>query len=165
MAVAHYVFADATKSKTIKEEYITKAIKLFKASIKLDKLFLPAYENLIYVYRELGDEKKALKIYDSYEKSRGELMKSFSKQDQIAQGGDPYIFRINLGTFGEFDTPLALFNKDHLITVPVSEQKTAYLAGMFYTLDEAIAYQESMKEEGYTTSFIVAFKDGEKLEF
>ena len=26
-------------------------------------------------------------------------------------------------------------------------------------------YQEIMKKEGYVTSFIVAFKDGEKLEF
>jgi len=165
MAVAHYAFSKGSKSKTIKEEYMNKAVKLFRISIKLDKLFLPAYENLIYVYRELGDEKKALKIHNSYDKARGELMKSFSKQDQIAQGGDPYIFRINLGTFGEFDTPADLFEEDYLITVPVSEQKTAYLAGMFYTLDEAISYQKSMKKEGYTTSFIVAFKDGEKLEF
>jgi hypothetical protein len=36
---------------------------------------------------------------------------------------------------------------------------------MFYSLGEAIAYQEIMKKEGYLTSFIVAFKDGEKLEF
>jgi hypothetical protein len=165
MAVAHYAFSKGSKSKTIKEEYMNKAVKLFRISIKLDKLFLPAYENLIYVYRELGDEKKAFKIHNAYDKARGELMKSFSKQDQIAQGGDPYIFRINLGTFGEFDTPADLFEEDYLITVPISEQKTAYLAGMFYTLDEAISYQKSMKKEGYTTSFIVAFKDGEKLEF
>ena len=165
MAVAHYAFAEGNKSKTIKEEYMNKAVKLFKTSIKLDKLFLPAYENLIYVYQELDDKKKAFKTYTAYKKARGKLMKSFSKQDQIAQGGDPYIFRINLGTFGEFDTPSDLFEEDYLITVPVSEQKTAYLAGMFYTLNEAIAYQKSMKKEGYTTSFIVAFKDGEKLEF
>ena len=165
MAVAHYAFAEGNKSKTIKQEYMNKAVKLFKTSIKLDKLYLPAYENLIYVYRELDDERKALQIYNAYERARGKLMKSFSKQDQIAQGGDPYIFRINLGTFGEFDTPADLFEEDYLITVPVSEQKTAYLAGMFYTLDEAEAYQKSMKEEGYSSSFIVAFKDGEKLEF
>ena len=55
-------------------------------------------------------------------------MKSFSKQDQIAQGGDPYIFRVNLGTFGEFNTPADLFEEDYLITVPVTEQKTAYLS-------------------------------------
>ena len=29
-------------------------------------------------------------------------MRSFSKEDQIAQGGAPYIFRLNLGTFGDF---------------------------------------------------------------
>ena len=104
-------------------------------------------------------------IHKSYEKARGQLMKSFSKQDQIAQGGDPYIFRVNLGTFGEFNTPADLFEEEYLISVPISEQKTAYLAGLFYTLDEAIAYQKSMKKDGYITSFIVAFKDGEKLEF
>ena len=164
MAVAHYTVATNSRG-TTKEEYMNKAVKLFKTSIKQDKLFLPAYENLVYVYRELNDEKKALKIYTAYEKARGKLMKSFSKETQIAQGGDPYIFRINVGTFGEFDTPSDLFEEDYLITVPVSEQTTAYLSGMFYTLDEAIAYQKSMKKEGYTTSFIVAFKDGEKLEF
>jgi len=164
IAVAYYAFAEGNKSKTIKAEYINKAVKLFRTSIKLDKLFLPAYENLIYVYRELGDEKKTLKIYNAYVKSRDELMKSFSKEKQIAQGGDPYIFRVNLGTFGEFDTPADL-SEEYLIAVPVSEQETTYLAGLFYTLDEAITYQKSMKKEGYTTSFIVAFKDGEKLEF
>ena len=164
MAVAHYTYASKARG-TTKEEYMKKAIKLFRTSIKQDKLFLPAYQNLIYIYRELDDERKAIKTHNVYEKARGELMKSFSKQEQIAQGGDPYIFRVNLGTFGEFNTPADLFEEDYLITVPVSEQKTAYLAGMFYTLNEAIAYQKSMKKEGYSTSFIVAFKDGEKLEF
>ena len=37
-------------------------------------------------------------------KREKELMRSFSKQEQIAQGGDPYIFRVNLGSYGEFDT-------------------------------------------------------------
>lgn len=164
MAVAHYTFASKSRG-TTKEEYMKKAIKLFKTSIKQDKLFLPAYQNLIYIFREEKEDKKALSTHKSYEKARGQLMKSFSKQDQIAQGGDPYIFRVNLGTFGEFNTPADLFEEDYLITVPVTEQKTAYLAGIFYTLDEAIAYQKAMKKDGYITSFIVAFKDGEKLEF
>jgi tetratricopeptide (TPR) repeat protein len=164
LAVAHYTFASKSRGNT-KEEYMKKAIKLFKTSIKQDKLFLPAYQNLIYIYSKEKEDKKALSIHKSYEKARGQLMKSFSKQDQIAQGGDPYIFRVNLGTFGEFNTPADLFEEEYLISVPISEQKTAYLAGLFYTLDEAIAYQKSMKKDGYITSFIVAFKDGEKLEF
>ena len=165
MAVAHYAFANGNKSRTIKEEYMSKAVKLFRTSIKLDKLFLPAYENLIYVYRELKDNKKALKVYSAYEKASGELMKSSNKQDQIAQGGDPSIFRVNLGTFGEFDTPYDLFEENYLITVPVTEKKTAYLAGIFYTLDEATAYQKLMKKKGYTTCFIVRFNGEEKFEY
>jgi len=164
LAVAHYTFAAASRG-TTKLEYMKKAVKYFRLSIKQDKLFLPAYQNLIYIYRGQQEENKALKTHKAYEKARRELMKSFSKQDQLAKGNDPYIFRVNLGTFGEFDTPAALFDEDYLITVPMTENRTAYLAGMFYSLDEAIAYQKSVKKEGYINSFIVAFKDGEKLEF
>jgi len=164
LAVAHYTFAEKSRGAT-KVEYMKKTIKLFKTSIKQDKLFLPAYQNLIYIYRNLDDEKKALNTHKAYEKARSQLMKSFSKQDQIAKGVDPYIFRVNLGTFGEYDTPVNLFEAENLITVPITEQKTTYLAGIFYTLDTAIKYQKKMKKEGYSNSFIVAFKDGEKLEF
>jgi len=164
IAVAQYAFSSSSRGIT-KEEYINKSIKLFQKSIKLDKLFLPAYENLIYIYKEQKEEKKAINMSNSLKKARLKLMRSFSKEDQLAQGGDAYIFRLNLGTFGEFDTPVDLFEEENLITVPISEKKTAYLAGMFYSLDEAIVYQKRLKEEGYSTSFIVAFKDGEKLEF
>ena len=164
IAVAQYAFSSGSRG-TTKEEYLKKSITLFQKTIKQDKLFLPAYENLIYIYKEQNEDKKAINISNSLKKARLKLMQSFSKEDQLAQGGDTYIFRLNIGTFGEFDTPVDLFEEEYLITVPITEQKTAYLAGMFYTLDEAIAYQETMKKEGYVTSFIVAFKDGEKLEF
>ena len=58
-----------------------------------------------------------------------------------------------------------MFDEDYIITVPINERKTAYLAGMFYTLDEAVEYQKTMVKRGYVTAYIVAFKDGEKLEF
>jgi len=164
IAVAQYAFSSSSRG-TTKEEYLNKSIKLFQKTIKQDKLFLPAYENLIFIYKEQNKDKKAINISNSLKKARLKLMKSFSKEDQLAKGGVAYIFRLNLGTFGEFDTPVNLFEEEYLITVPITEQKTAYLAGMFYTLDQAIAYQETMIKEGYSTSFIVAFKDGEKLEF
>jgi len=175
MAVAYYQYAfmlarvnkkDGSRDwgTTGSVKNIKESITLFQKSIKKDKLFLPAYENLIYIYKEQGEDKKAIKISNSHKKARLKLMQSFSKKDQLAQGGEPLIFRLNLGTFGDFDTPVDLFEEEYLITVPISEQKTAYLAGMFYNLNEAIAYKETMKKEGYSTSFIVAFKDGEKLD-
>ena len=164
IAVAQYAFSSASRG-TTKDEYLKSSIKLLQKTIKQDKLFLPAYENLIYIYQQQNDDKKAINISNSLKKARLKLMLSFSKEDQLSQGGEAYVFRLNLGTFGDFDTPVDLFDEDNLITVPVTEQKTAYLAGMFYSLGEAIAYQEIMKKEGYVTSFIVAFKDGEKLEF
>jgi len=164
IAVAQYALSSVSRG-TTKEVNLKESIKLFQKTIKQDKLFLPAYENLIYIYKEQNEDKKAINISNSLKKARLKLMQSFSKNDQLSQGGEVYIFRLNLGTFGEFDTPVDLFEEEYLITVPVTEQKTAYLAGIFYTLDEAIAYQKTMITEGYSTSFIVAFKDGEKLEF
>ena len=144
---------------------MSQSIKLFQKSIKQDKLFLPAYENLIYIYKEQGDYKKAEAISRSLKKSRLELMQSFSREEQLAQGLDAYIFRLNLGTFGSFDTPANLFDESNVIAIPVSEKETAYLSGLFYSLDEATEYQEQMNKKGYSNSFIVAYKDGEKLDF
>ena len=165
LAVAHYAFAAKQRSKNTKKEYMLKAVKYLRWTIKYDKLFLPAHENLIYVYKELEEEGKAQSAQTAYEKARKELMKSFSKQEQIEQGGDPYIFRVNLGTYEEFDTPAGLFDQDNLIIIPVSDTQTAYLAGLFYNLEEAITYQKQVKKSGYKKPFIVAFKDGEKVEF
>ncbi len=165
MAVAHYDYASRVKGAQ-KEEYTKKAIKLFNLSIKQDKLFLPAYQNLIFVYQEIGQDKKAIKVGKAYSKARTELMRSFSKQDQKLRGmGEPYIFRVNLGTYGEFDTPADIFDEDYIITVPLSKSKTSYLAGMFYNLNDAIEYQKVLKKKGYGNCFIVAFKEGEKMEF
>jgi hypothetical protein len=144
---------------------LKEAIKLFKKSIKQERLFLPAYENLIYIYKSEGEDKKALSIHKSYLKARDNLMRSFSKEDQIAQGGTPYVFRLNLGAFGDFDTPASLFYEKYVITIPIDDRKTAYLAGLFYSLNEAEEFQEEMRRKGYINSFIVAYKDGEKLEF
>jgi hypothetical protein len=155
----------SVKHTTASSLNLKEAIKLFKKSIKQERLFLPAYENLIYIFKTEGEDKKALSVHKSYLKARDNLMRSFSKEDQIAQGGAPYIFRLNLGTFGDFDTPASLFNEEHVITIPIDERKTAYLAGLFYSLDEAEEFQEEMRSKGYTNSFIVAYKDGEKLEF
>ena len=70
-------------------------------SIKQDKLYMPAYENLIYIYRQIGEDKKAIKLGEALKKNRLKLLQSFSKEDQLSQGGEAYIFRINVGTFFE----------------------------------------------------------------
>ena len=68
-----------------------------------------------------------------------------------------------MGTFGKFDTPAHLFDEDNVITIPISEEKTAYLSGLFYSLDEALDYQKIMNKKGYSNAFIVAYKDGEQF--
>jgi len=94
------------------------------------------------------------------------LMNSFSKSDQANLGMEnPYVFRVKLGTYGEYDTPLEVFEQKFVITVPLSDTKTSYLAGMFYNLKEAQEYQKSMQDAGFRSASIVAFKDGEKLDF
>ncbi|MEE2954293.1 MAG: hypothetical protein VX347_03885 [Bacteroidota bacterium] len=165
MAVTNYDYSQRVTG--VQQDMSTKeAIRLFNLTIKLDKLFLPAYENLIFVYKQLGEINKVEKTFKAYEKSRTELMKSFSKQDQKLSGlKEPYIFRVNLGTFSEFNTPIEIFEEKHLITVPVNNAETSYIGGIFYNLEQAIAYQKKMKKQGFSSSFVVAFKNGEKLEF
>ena len=171
MAIAYYQFAFMSARENKKEgtrkwtnptaaESLKTSIKLFQKSIKQDKLFLPAYENLIYIYKEQSDNKKAETIGNALKKARIKLMQSFSKEEQLAQGGSAYIFRINLGTFGRFDTPVDLFDEPNVIAIPMSEGTTAYLSGLFYSSDEALNYQRRIQEKGYENSFIVAYKDG-----
>lgn len=176
MAVAYYQFAfmsarenkkEGTRIWTTRaaEENLKESIKLFQKSIKQDKLFLPAYENLIYIYREQKEYKEAENMAKSLKKVRLRLVKSFTKEEQMAQGGGTYIFRLNLGTFGSFNTPAYLFDEPNVIAIPMSEEETTYLSGLFYSLNEAIEYQENMNKKGYANSFIVAYKDGEEIDF
>ena len=127
MAITHYEYSQritGAQQSIATEE----AIRLFNLTIKLDKLFLPAYENLIFIYNQMRETDKAEKTFQAYEKSRTELMKSFSKQDQKSFGlKEPYIFRVNLGTFSEYNTPIEIFDEKQLITVPVDNSKTTYI--------------------------------------
>jgi hypothetical protein len=165
LAVAHYTFATNSRGAT-KSDYMSKAIKLFKIVIKTDKLFLPAHENLIYIYKEIDEDNKAIRAQQNYEKCRNELIKSFSRQDQLALGmSDLHIFRVKLGTFGEYNTPAALFDEDELITIPINENNTTYIAGMFYNLENAIKYQKRMLRIGYENALIIAYKNGNEIEF
>ena len=114
----------------------------------------------------MEEVKKALSVQKSYEKNRNDLIKSFSKQDQSKYNvTDPYIFRVNLGTYGQFDTPADIYNEGDLISVPLDNATTTYIGGMFYNMNEAISYQKQMRKRGYADCFVVAFKDGEKTEF
>ena len=78
---------------------------------------------------------------------------------------DLHIFRVKLGTFGEYDTPVALFDENEVITIPISENKTTYLAGMFYNLEDAVKYQKRMLRIGYENALIIAYKNGNEIEF
>ena len=155
LAVAYYTFGDKAK-----------ALDLFKLATKQDRLYLKPYQNMIYVYNEMEEGKKALSVQKSYEKNRNNLIEAFSKQDQSKYNvTDPYVFRVNLGTYGQFDTPVDIYNEGDLISVPLDNATTTYIGGMFYNMNEAINYQKQMRKRGYTDCFVVAFKDGEKTEF
>jgi tetratricopeptide (TPR) repeat protein len=155
LGVAYYTFGDKEK-----------ALDLFKLATKQDRLYLKPYQNMIFTYNEMEDPKKALSVQKSYDKSRNDLIRSFSKQDQSKFGiGDPYVFRVNLGTYGEYDTPADIYEEGNLISIPIDNATTSYVAGMFFNMNEAISYQKQMRKRGYSDAFVVAFKDGEKTEF
>ena len=73
MAVANYDYAikmleryekdrNKWKEKAKTSEFLRKSIKLFKLTIKHDRLYLAPYQNLSYIYKELGDENKLRNI-------------------------------------------------------------------------------------------------------
>ncbi|MDG2058800.1 MAG: hypothetical protein P8J34_01405, partial [Flavobacteriales bacterium] len=126
---------------------------------------LAPYQNLSYIYKELGDENKAEKYQKLFNKRRDELIRSFDREEQIKMGVEnEYVFRIHLGKYGEYEAPADMFDEPYLITVPINERITAYLSGMYFTLDEAIEYQKEMKKKGYLDAYIVAYKDGDKID-
>ena len=99
------------------------------------------------------------------EKRKDELIRSFDREEQIKMGlENEYVFRIHLGKYGEYEAPADMFDEPYLITVPINERITAYLSGMYFTLDEAIEYQKEMKKKGYLDAYIVAYKDGDKID-
>ena len=176
MAVVNYSYGIRTikgekgsekwMSNAKKSPYIKESIRLMKLTIKHDKLFLDAYKNLVYIYKELEEDKKAEKYYKLYDKRRNDLISSFDREEQIKQGVDgEYVFRIFLGTFEEYEPPADMFDEKHLITVPINERKTAYLCGMFYNLNNAKTYLKKMIDRGYEDARIRAYRDGERINF
>tara|TARA_Y100000739_G_C20608530_1_gene467109 strand:+ start:2117 stop:3676 length:1560 start_codon:yes stop_codon:yes gene_type:complete len=165
LAVAYYEYGSKARgsSKTV---FIKEAIKLMKLSIKHDKLYLDPYMNLVFIYKELEQEDKAKKYQKLYEKKRDELIGSFAREKQIEMGlENEYVFRIHIGQFGEYEVPADLFEEDYLITIPINDRRTEYLAGRFFTLEEAKEYLKIMYKRGYINSEIRAYKDGENISF
>ena len=167
MAVAHYDFGSRSRGAT-KEDFLKRSVKLFKTTIQLEDLYWPAYENLIYVYRQLGEVKKAQKTNKVMLKIKSKLLNKFDYGDQKKLGFEnPDFYRIKLGSFGEFDTPLEVFEQEFLITVPLSEKITGYFAGKFDDKKTAKEFQEKMQKTGFKTAEIVEFKkqNAEILDF
>ena len=151
------------QDKAKQSQYLKNAIKLFKLTIRYDKLYLTPYQNLAYIYQELGDENKAQKYLKQFKKRRDELLRSF---DATTDGFDREgtIFRIHLGTFGEYEAPADMFDEPFLITVPINERQTSYLAGMFEKFSEAKEYLNKMREKGYEVT-MKAYKNGDDIDF
>ena len=145
--------------------YIKQSIKLLKLTYKFDKLYLPAYQNLVYIYNQLGDDKKAEKYQKIMEKRREQLLRSLDREEQIKMGIDgEYVFRINLGVFGEYEAPADMFDEPYLITVPINERNTTYFSGMFYNINDAKEYMNGMIEKGYTNCKIIPYRDGDEID-
>jgi tetratricopeptide (TPR) repeat protein len=155
LAVAYYTFGDKEK-----------ALDLFKLATKQDRLYLKPYKNMIFIYNEMEQGKKALSVQKSHDKSENDLMRAYTKkQQQKYNVTNPGVFRVNLGTYGEYDTPADLFYEGNLISIPIDDVTTSYVAGIFDNTNDAEAYQKQMRKRGYSDCFVVWFQDGEKTEF
>ena len=189
IAVVNYVYGteilkryekdkDKWIAKAKKSEFLKNAIKLFKLTIRHDKLYLAPYQNLAYIYKELGDENKAEKYQKQFNKRRNELIRSFDREEQIKRGVEnEYVFRIHLGKYEEYEAPADMFDEPYLITVPINERFTAYLSGMYFTLNEAKEYLKEIITKEYTPRIlnpnggdrnkgypkIIPYKNGEEI--
>lgn len=139
------------KEKAKKSTELKNSIKLFKLTIRLDKFYLTPYKNLYYIYKELGNENQSEKYQKLYHKRRNELLNSFNATTD-AFDREGVIFRVHLGTFGEYEAPADIFDEDYIITVPINEQQTQtwYLVGKFEEFNEAKEYLNKIIDKEYT---------------
>ena len=120
---------DKWKEKAKQSEFLKDAIKLFKLTIKHDKLYLTPYQNLSYIYKELGDENKSEKYQKLYNKRRDELIRSFDSYNR-------WVLKTNcefIGKYGEYEAPADMFDEPYLITVPINENNYCIFL-MYFTL-------------------------------
>ena len=175
MAVVNYEYAtkkliryekdnNKWKEKAKKSKFLKDAIKLFKLTIRHDKFYLTPYKNLYYIYKELGNENQSEKYRKLYHNRRNELLNSVNiTTDAFDREG--VIFRVHLGTFGEYEAPADIFDEDYIITVPINERQTAYLVGMFEEFKEAKEYLNKMSKRGYQNATIKVYQDGDDKEY
>ncbi|MGY8989323.1 MAG: tetratricopeptide repeat protein [Flavobacteriales bacterium] len=162
MAVVNYEYATKKliryekdnskwKEKAKQSKELKNSIKLFKLTIRHDKFYLTPYKNLYYIYKELGNENQSEKYQKLYHKRRNELLNSLNATTD-AFDREGVIFRIHLGTFGEYEAPADVFDEDYIITVPINEQQTqtAYLVGKFEEFKEAKEYLNKIIDKEYT---------------
>lgn len=73
------------------------------------------------------------------------------------------VFRVQIGAFNHKISPDAFKDVPGLIYTKGPDGITRYYSGAFKTMDEAAAHKVNMLLKGYTGSFIVAYKNGERV--
>ena len=151
-----------------------KALSLLEKCNSLDKYFLLSYQNQIALYNEKEDFKKAKKVFNLHEKYKEELTeiyKEYVRTGVKKEGVDlsfleGAIFRIFLGSFSEYSLPIDIYLHDDLVMVPLGDDYFDFMCGNYNSFIKAEGYLEKLSlREGYTQSFIVAFKDGVRTDF
>lgn len=151
-----------------------KAMALLQKCNDLDKYFLLSYQNQIALLNESGDLKKAKKTFALHEKYKDELTEIYKeyvatgvKQDGVDLSFlEGAVFRVFLGSFSEYSLPIDIYLHDDLIMVPLGDDYFNFISGNFnsYTLAENYLKKISLRD-GYSESFIIAFKDGVRTDF
>ena len=140
----------------------------------LDKYFLLSYQNQVALYNESDDLKKAKKTFNLHEKYKDELTEIYKEyvSTGVMQDGvdlsflEGAIFRVFLGSFSEYSLPIDIYLHDDLIMVPLGDDYFNFISGNFnsYTIAENYLKKISLRD-GYSESFIIAFKDGVRTDF
>lgn len=151
-----------------------KSMALLQKCNDLDKYFLLSYQNQVALHNESDDLKKAKKTFNLHEKYKDELTEIYKEyvSTGVMQDGvdlsflEGAIFRVFLGSFSEYSLPIDIYLHDDLIMVPLGDDYFNFISGNFnsYTIAENYLKKISLRD-GYSESFIIAFKDGVRTDF
>ncbi len=158
------------ENKAIKQEL--KAIKKMKA-VDIRKMKISLEEQIEEKEIEVAVSQKKTDTMQAYlygmQNKYSELQKNCGNKTTRVYGvlsavqAKGYYYRIQLGAFKNFDLKNKINKDDQSIQVEYLKGLEKYMIGLFFTLEDAVAYRKDIQQMGIKDAFIVPYKDGIRI--
>ena len=119
---------------------------------KISEYIEPNKENKI-------DNEEVVIAYD-YEVDSNVVLDSIVKEDETI---NETTYRIQIGAFNQSLSAEVFVGVNNVISFTGKDGLVRYMAGSFINYKDAIDYQAQMKARGFDDSFIVTYKNGERI--